>query len=246
MQFDILTIFPHILDSYINESILKRAQEQSLVQFKFWDLRDFTKDKRRSVDDKPYGGGPGMILQVQPIFECCTQIQKADPESFQGKGQKSKIILMSPRGSQFNQKKAEELSKLDRIVLICGRYEGVDARVEKIVDEQISIGPYVLSGGELPAVVLIEAVTRLLPGVLGSADSLEDESFNFGRSGPSSRHLVEYPQYTRPEVFEPIPGIKWRVPSVLLSGDHAKIKKWRTKRMKSSFDYSIVDKAISV
>ncbi|MEK9165337.1 MAG: tRNA (guanosine(37)-N1)-methyltransferase TrmD [Patescibacteria group bacterium] len=249
MKFDIVTIFPHILDSYVNESILKRAREKSLVNVNFWNLRDFTEDKHRSVDDTPYGGGPGMVLKVEPIWRCLKQIKNSPAESV-GKNQKPRIILMTPKGEQFDQKKAEELAKLDQLVLICGRYEGVDARVEKLVDEQVSIGPYVLSGGELPAIVVVEAVTRLLPGVLGSEDSLCVESFganidagrdvkNLLDSSPNGikSHFIEYPQYTRPEVFEPAPGIKWAVPKVLLSGNHKKIKEWHQKHIKSKYRF---------
>lgn len=238
MKFDIVTIFPHILDSYVNESILKRAREKGLINVKCWDLRDFTEDKHRSVDDTPYGGGPGMVLKVEPIWRCLRQIQNS--MSYRHgmaklkieKNKHSKIILLSPKGEQFNQKKAEALTRLDQLILICGRYEGVDARVEKLVDEQLSIGPYVLSGGELPAIVVVEAITRLLPGVLGSADSLCVESFGADTDANrgvknSQKHFIEYPQYTRPEIFAPAPCVKWRVPKVLLSGDHKKIKEWR-------------------
>jgi len=237
MQFDILTIFPQILDSYINESILRRAQEKGAVKINFHDIRKFTEDRHKQVDDTPYGGGPGMIFKVQPIYECLQDVlgkavvaKRAGRHVTHNMKHKTKIIMMSPRGKQFDQKEAEELSKLDQLILITGRYEGVDARVERFVDEQLSIGPYVLSGGELPAMVVVEAVARLLPGVLGSADSLSVESFGNQKSG-IIRHLVEYPQYTRPEIFKPAKGIKWRVPEVLLSGDHKRIEEWRKKQM---------------
>jgi len=261
MKFDIVTIFPHILDSYVNESILKRARGKGLVDVKFWDLREHANDKHQTVDDTPYGGGPGMILKVEPIFQCLQEVlgknvvaRRVDRHETWNmkhgtKSKKTEVIMLSPKGRQFDQKKAEELAKLNQLILICGRYEGVDARVEKLVDEQLSIGPYVLSGGELPAIVVVEAVTRLLPGVLGSADSLCVESFgadvDAGRgvkdsqSGVNSRqkHFIEYPQYTRPEIFAPAPAVKWRVPKVLLSGNHKKIREWHQKHIKSKYRF---------
>lgn len=213
MKFHIITIFPTILDSYFNESILKRAQRAKLVNIITHDMRDFTTNKHRSVDDSPYGGGPGMVLMVEPIYKCLKSIKK---------NKKSKIILLDPAGKQFNQKMAQSYAKLDQLIFICGRYEGVDARVDKLIDEKISVGPYVLSGGELGAAVIIESVSRLLPGVLGKMESLEYETFNGEKSD-----VVEYPQYTRPEIFN-----KWRVPKVLLSGNHAEIDKWREGKKK--------------
>ena len=224
MHFDILTIFPNILDSYVNESIIKRARDRGFVTIAFHNIRDYTDDKHCSVDDTPYGGGPGMILKIEPVYKCLVDVI-GDP--YLGDRARLKIILLSPQGSQLTQEKAEEFVKYERIILICGRYEGVDARVKNFIDEVISIGPYVLSGGELPAMVVVEAVTRLVPGVLGSADSLTVESYASG----VSRHTIEYPQYTRPETFEPLPGVSWRVPEVLLSGDHKKIEEWRRGKM---------------
>ncbi len=216
MKFDIITIFPKIFDSYLNESIIKRAQEKGLIKIIAHNLRDFTTDKHRKVDDKPYGGGPGMVLQVEPIFKAVQKL-KSNPSASSGrrKRRKSRVILFSTRGKKLDSKTARRLSKYDQLVLISGRYEGVDERVAKyIADEEISIGDYVLSGGELPALVLIEAVSRYVRGVLGKYESLEDIKGSF-------------PAYTRPEVFEPKKGKKWRVPKVLLSGHHAEIKKFR-------------------
>ena len=153
MNFEIITIFPHIFDSYLNESILKRAQQKKLIKIKVHNLRDATQDRHKTVDDKPYGGGPGMILMIEPIYKTLKKIKRT---------KKSKVILLDPAGEQFNQPTAHRLSKLDQLIFICGRYEGIDARVGELIDEKVSIGPYVLSGGELPSLIIIEAVTRLI------------------------------------------------------------------------------------
>lgn len=251
MHFSILTIFPHIFDSYLNETILKRAQDSGLIKIKIHNIRDYTEDKHKNalpakrafrrggrVDDKSYGGGPGMIMKIEPIFQA---LKVARNQS-----RKQRVILLTPQGKLFNQKKAQALTKFDELIFICGRYEGIDARVDKLVDEKISIGSYVLSGGELPAMVIVEAVTRLLPGVLGNEDSLKEETFtafqlhSLPASQPKSQtkklfgcqagRLLEYPQYTRPEVFSPDNGkTKWSVPKILLSGDHKKIEEWRAE-----------------
>jgi len=213
IQFDIVTIFPKILDSYFNESILKRAQLAKLIKIKTHDLRDYTSDKHRSVDDTPYGGGPGMVLMVEPIYKCLKSIKRK---------KNSKVVLLDPAGKQFNQNMAQQYTKLDQIIFICGRYEGLDARIDKLIDQKISIGSYVLSGGELGAAVIVEAVSRLIPGVLGSADSLQYETFSGKKSD-----IIKYPQYTRPENFK-----GQRVPNVLLSGNHAEIEKWRKSKKK--------------
>lgn len=220
MQFNIITIFPKIFDSYINESILKIAQKKKKVKIKIHNLRDYTRDKHKTIDDRPYGGGAGMVLMVESIYRA---LKKIAPRR---QTKKTKIILLSPTGKTFNQKMAEKFSKLDRIIFICGRYEGVDARVEKLIDKKISIGDYVLSGGELPALVITEAVTRLIPGVLGKYESTKEESFARGK-------LLEYPQYTRPETFNPNKKIKWSAPKILLSGNHQKIAEWREKHSKN-------------
>lgn len=214
MKFDILTIFPDIFDSYFNETILKRAQSKKLVSIDIHDIRKAALDKHNKVDDRPYGGGPGMILKIDPIYRTLKTIRKK---------KKSKVILLDPAGKQFNHSQAKKYSKLDQIVFISGRYEGVDGRIEKLIDEKVSIGPYVLSGGELPAMAIIEAVSRLIPGVLGHENSPLDDTFSKGKD------YVEFPQYTRPEKFK-----QWSVPKILLSGDHKKIAEWREKKSKRS------------
>lgn len=209
MRFDIITIFPEIMKPILNESILKRAQASKKISVHVHDLRDYTADKHRKVDDRPFGGGPGMVMGPQPIFDAVKKIK--------GK-RKAKVILTCPKGKPLTQKLVKQLSKAKNLVIICGHYEGVDERVrQRLVDESISIGDYVLTGGELPALVIVDAVARLIPGVLGRAASLNDESFE----GP----LLEYPQYTRPANFR---GIK--VPNVLLSGHHQTIEKWRQEQ----------------
>lgn len=219
MQFYIITIFPDIFDSYFSESIVKRAQQKKLIKINVHNLRDYTKDKHKSVDDKPYGGGPGMVMMVEPIFKAIKALKiksKFQNPNFKpilnSKFQKprTKIILFSPKGKKFDQKMAKRFSKLDRLIMICGRYEGIDERVAKyIADEEVSIGDYVLTGGEIPAMIVIDAVSRLIPGVLGKEESLEENKGS-------------YPTYTRPENFK-----GWKTPKVLLSGNHRKIKEWR-------------------
>ena len=209
MRFDIITIFPRVFDSYFQESILKRAQQKKLIKINIHNLRDFASDRRKTVDDRPYGGGPGMIMMAEPIYKAIKKIKSR---------KKLKVILLSAKGKKFDQETAKKLSKLDQIILICGRYEGVDERVAKhIADYEISIGDYVLSGGEIPAMIVVEAVSRLIKGVLGKKESLIEESFY-------KNNFLEYPQYTRPEKF-----LKYAAPKVLLSGNHKKIKEWREK-----------------
>lgn len=215
MRFHILTIFPNIFDSYFKEGTIKRARQKGKLEIKIYNLRDFSGDKHKTVDDRPFGGGPGMVLKVEPIKRAVEKIKKTHPD----KG--LRIILLSARGKKFNQRKAKSLTKFDDIVLICGRYEGVDERVARyIADEEISIGNYILSGGELGAMIIIETVSRLIPGVLGNKESLED-----------LREIKSYPVYTRPKTIL-IDGIKREVPKVLLSGNHQKIKAWRKKHQK--------------
>jgi len=200
-----------MFESPLSHSILKRAQEASLVEIAITDIRDFAADSYRKVDDKPYGGGPGMVMMPGPVFDCFEHVQKLSPE-------KGRVILLTPQGQRFDQKKALGLSKEKRLILIAGKYEGFDERIRIGLDaEQISIGDYVLSGGELATMVIIDAVVRLLPGALGDEDSPKDDSFSEG--------LLEYPQYTRPEVFRDM-----KVPDILLSGDHAKIAEWRKQQ----------------
>jgi len=211
MRIDVLTLFPEMFESPLGYSILKRARDQGLVEIALTNIRDFAKDSYRKVDDKPYGGGPGMVMMPGPVFDCFEHVEKLAPE-------KGRVILLTPQGQPFNQARARELAGEERLILIAGRYEGFDERIRVGLDaEQISIGDYVLNGGELPATVLIDAVVRLLPGALGDEDSAKDDSFSEG--------LLEYPQYTRPEVFRDM-----TVPEILLSGDHAKIAAWRRQQ----------------
>ena len=213
MKFEIITIFPEFFDSYLKESLIKKAQDRKLIEINVHNLRDWTTDKHQTVDDRPFGGGFGMVLRIEPIFKAVKQIKKR---------QKVKTILFTPRGKQFNQKIAYQLSKEDKIIMICGRYEGVDERAKKIADMELSIGPYDLMGGEVQAMVVIESVSRLIPGVIGKKELLSERI-------TKNKGFIEYPQYTRPEIFEPKKGIKWRVPNVLISGDHKKIEQWREK-----------------
>jgi len=209
LRFDIITIFPAMFEPILNESIIKRGREKKKVAIRVHDLRAYTKDRHRKVDDRPFGGGPGMVMTPQPFFDAIKKI-KGD--------RKAKVLLMSPSGKRLTQKLARDLAKQKNLILLCGHYEGVDERVrQKCVDESISIGDYVLTGGEIPAMVLIDCLTRLVPGVLGKEASLEDESFEDG--------LLEYPHYTRPANFR---GTK--VPDVLLSGHHLAISKWRKEQ----------------
>lgn len=225
MIFDILTLFPEMFVGPFDQSILRRAQDKSLVQIKYHHLRDFAVDKRGSVDDRPYGGGVGMILMVEPIFKALQTIEIKDKKE----NIRKRVLLMDPRGQKFTQEKAREYAKLDQITLICGRYEGVDERVrEHLVDETVSIGDFVLTGGELPAMIIVDAITRLLPGVLEKSDATTYESFSppsvpSATTAPSETYL-EHPQYTRPEDFN-----GWKVPEVLLSGNHKEIEKWRAE-----------------
>jgi tRNA (guanine37-N1)-methyltransferase len=211
MRIDVLTLFPQVFQSPLSCSILNRAQDEGLIEIILTDIRDFATDNYRKVDDKPYGGGPGMVMMPGPVFDCAEHVRKLSPD-------KGRVILLTPQGQKFDQAKANELSADKRLILIAGKYEGFDERIRISLDaEQISIGDYVLNGGELAAMVIIDAVVRLLPGALGDEDSSKDDSFSEG--------LLEYPQYTRPEVFR---GMK--VPDILLSGDHAKIAEWRKQQ----------------
>ena len=213
MKFNIITIFPNIFESYFSESILKRAQEKRLIKIDIHNLRDFTADKHKTVDDSPYGGGPGMVFKIEPIYKAVQKIKSKIKNS------RAKVILFSTRGKKLNSKIAQQMAKYDQLILICGRYEGVDERAAKyIADEEISVGDYTLSGGELPAMVFVEAVSRYIPGVLGKRESLEEIKGS-------------YPVYTRPEIFKPKAKKQktksWKVPKVLLSGNQKKIEEWR-------------------
>jgi len=214
MRIDVLTLFPEMFESPLSSSILKRAQDAGLVDIILTNIRDFAPDSYRKVDDKPYGGGPGMVMIPGPVFDCVEHVEKLDRR-------KPRTILLSPQGQKFDQAKAVELSKEGRLVLIAGKYEGFDERIRiGLGAEQISIGDYVINGGELAAMVVIDAVVRLLPGALGDEDSSKDDSFSESAGGG-----LEYPQYTRPEIFRDM-----KVPDILLSGHHAEIEKWRRQQ----------------
>lgn len=207
MQFEVFTLFPEVFPPYLETSILKRAKQNDLLEVNLHNIRDWAPDKHHTTDDTPYGGGGGMVMKPEPVYNAIETILGIPPEC--------PVILLTPQGDTFTHHKAEALSKINRIALICGRYEGFDERIrQNLVSEEISIGDYVLSGGELPALVLIEAVTRLMPGALGDPDGAFDDSFGSG--------LLEYPQYTRPPEFH-----GWQVPPILQSGDHAAIHRWR-------------------
>lgn len=214
-RFHVLTIFPEMLDSYLRESLFRRACERKIIAINAVDFRKFSKDRNYKVDDRAFGGGPGMVLKVQPIYDAVSSIKK----KIARRGKKIRTVLFSTRGKKLDAAAARRLVKYDDVILICGRYEGVDERVaEWIADEEISIGDFVLSGGELPALVLMEAVSRFIPGFIGKEASLEEKNGSF-------------PTYTRPEIFEPKKGKRWQVPAVLLSGDHEKISRWRSGRV---------------
>ena len=205
MQIDILTLFPPMFTGPFDYSIVKRAIDKKILDLRITDLREFSTDKYKSVDDKPYGGGAGMVMRVDIIDKALA-------------GKTGKVILLDAGGEKFTQKKAVQLSREKNLIIICGHYEGVDHRVhEHLADEIISVGDYVLSGGEIPAMILVDSITRLLPGTLGNPNSLSEESFSH-----NSQLTTEYPQYTRPEIYK-----DWKVPEVMLSGNHAKIKNWR-------------------
>jgi tRNA (guanine37-N1)-methyltransferase len=211
MKYLIITLFPEMFEGPLSASILKRAKEKSLLDFEFLNLRDFGLGKRKQVDDTPYGGGAGMVLRVDVMANAIKKAKSLLP--------KSKVVLLTPQGDLFNHQIAKNIaSKEKSLILICGHYEGFDERIRNLVDQEISIGEYVLTGGEIPAMVLIDSISRLIPGVLGAGESLDSESFTDG-------HLLEYPHYTRPEDFD---GIK--VPAVLKNGNHAEIAKWRKEK----------------
>ncbi|MBQ7376770.1 MAG: tRNA (guanosine(37)-N1)-methyltransferase TrmD [Clostridia bacterium] len=213
MKFDVMTLFPDLVAGVLGESILGRAQKNGILTVTCHNIRDYSEKKHKNVDDTPYGGGMGMVMAAPPICACYDAIAQSFAE-----GERTRVIYMSPKGRMLTQKVARELLEYDRLVILCGHYEGVDQRaVDRIVDEEISIGDYVLTGGELPACILIDSVARMLDGVLSSPECYEGESIASG--------LLEYPQYTRPVEFEGVP-----VPTVLLSGNHAEIDKWRLER----------------
>ncbi len=210
MRFDIFSLFPQVIQPYIDSSILQRARENQLIEVNLHNIRDWTTDKHHVTDDMPYGGGGGMVMKAPPIFEAVESVLGAPPIC--------PLILMTPQGRPFSTAIAKELSALPHIAILCGRYEGIDERVrDHLVTDQISVGDYVLTGGELPAMIIIDAVSRFLPGVLGDPTGAEDDSFSNG--------LLEYPHYTRPEIFR-----GWGVPPELLSGNHAEIARWRREQ----------------
>lgn len=220
MQFDVFTILPEVFPTYLDTSILKKARERGLIDVRVHNIRDYTHDKHHTTDDTPYGGGGGMVMKPEPIFEAVESVLgiaslPTQTKSFADTRQGIRVILLTPQGRVFTQRVAEELSQYEHIALLCGRYEGIDERIrEHLVTDEISVGDYVLTGGELPAMILIDAVSRLFPGVLGDPTGAADDSHAMG--------LLEYPHYTKPPEFR-----GWKVPDILLSGDHGKIEKWR-------------------
>jgi tRNA (guanine37-N1)-methyltransferase len=210
VKIDILTLFPEMFDAVLKSSILGKAIEKGILRVGVINIRDFSKDRHRRVDDYPYGGGAGMVMMPQPLYDAIKSVKDKSPDA--------RVVLTSPRGKPFDQEKARLLSKEPHLVIVCGHYEGIDQRIiDTMVDEEISIGDYILTGGELPAMVIVDAVARLLPGAIGSPRSLEQESFTNG--------LLEYPQYTRPADF-----LGMKVPEVLLSGNHKRIEEWRRRK----------------
>jgi tRNA (guanine37-N1)-methyltransferase len=221
MKIDIITIFPNLFSGFLSESLLARAQKKRLLTIKTHDLRKWTTDNHKTVDDRPYGGGAGMVIKVEPIYKAVSSIKY---KVLRGQKNKSRVILLSAKGKTFSQKDARRLMKYDQLIFICGRYEGVDERVAKhVADEEISIGNYVLFGGEVASMVVIEAVSRLIPGVVQKEESIKNESFS-----DKEALVKEHAQYTRPEVFK-IGKKSLKVPDVLLSGNHKKIGEWRKK-----------------
>lgn len=221
MRFDILTTFPESF-SAIQQSIVKRAGDKGLVEVNIHNLRDFTLDKHKTTDDSPFSGGAGMLMKIEPIYKALKELGV-----YPQRDSRTKVVLTSAKGSAWNQSLATEWStNLDRVVIICGHYEGVDHRVvENLIDQEISIGNYVLSGGEIPAMVMVDSITRLIEGALGNKESLVDESHNGEISS-------EYPQYTRPAIFKSEEGQEWTIPEILLSGDHKKIEEWKKQNSK--------------
>ncbi len=232
MQFDIITIFPKMFDSYFSEGVLSRALKEKKIKINVHDLRKYSNNKHNKVDDSPYGGGVGMIIKVEPVYRVLLDLKiiKKDGTRTQRSQKNTRVFLMSAKGMQYNQSMAMKFVDLKRIVLICGRYEGVDERVAKhLIDSEISVGEYILTGGEIPAMTIVDSVSRLIGGVLGNERSLVNESFS--KSG-----YIEHPYFTRPDVFSPSKKTKWKVPEVLQSGDHQKIEQWKQKYSKTVND----------
>ncbi len=225
MKFDIITIFPDLFKGFVSESLLARAQKKRLIKINLHNLRKWTDDKHQTVDGRPYGGGAGMVLRIEPLYKAVQSLSLKFKVKSEKLKKKERIILMSAKGKTFTQNDARRLAKYDQIIFVCGRYEGVDERVAKYVaDEEISIGNYVLFGGEVPAMIIIESISRLIPGVVAKEESVKNESF-------TKKTTKEHPHYTRPEVFV-MDGKKLKVPPVLLSGNHKKIAEWRAKNSK--------------
>jgi len=225
LTFNIITLFPNIFTEPLKTLPFKRALERHLIDVKLHQLRDFAKDTRGTVDDKPYGGGTGMILQIEPIYKALKKIHKQDPRKIVDTA-KQRIVVLAPSGERYTQKKAENLVLQDNITIICGRYEGIDARVaENFATDVISIGDYVLSGGELPALVVMESIVRLIPGILEKEDAIKNESFSVSTLAENTKRLLEHPQYTRPEDF-----LGMKVPEILLTGHHKNIQDWKKKK----------------
>jgi tRNA (guanine37-N1)-methyltransferase len=218
MNFHIISIFPEVFERYFQVGVLRRALKEGKIEINLYNLRDYSKNKHKKVDDTPYGGGPGMVLSVEPIFYCLKEIKNKIKEKNLNVSDKDiKTVLLSAKGEKLNQGKAVEYKGKKHLILICGRYEGVDERVaKKLADEEISVGEYILSGGELPAMTVVDVVSRLIPGVLGNENSLKSESYN------KNKDKFDFPVYTKPETFQ-----EWKVPKVLLNGNHKEIEKWR-------------------
>ncbi len=227
MKITIITLFPQMIKGFVEESIIKRAQEKKLVEIEIVNLRDFAIDDYGTVDDRPYGGGAGMILRIEPIYKAINKVKSQKLKV--KKDQKLKVVLTSPRGEVFKQKKANGFSKLDHLIIIAGHYEGVDERVSDYIDEEISLGDFVMTGGEITAAAICDAVVRLIPGVLKKEEATQIESFNEVEINGDKVRLLEYPQYTRPEDFK---GKK--VPEILLSGNHEEIGKWRVRKARET------------
>lgn len=218
MQFDVFTILPEVFPIYLDTSMLKKARERGLIDVRVHNIRDYTHDRHHTTDDTPYGGGGGMVMKPEPIFEAVESVLGTASQPLRSQPVTVPVILLTPQGRVFTQRVAEELSQHEHIALLCGRYEGIDERIrEHLVTDEISVGDYVLTGGELPAMILIDAVSRLIPGVLGDPTGAADDSHSMG--------LLEYPHYTKPPEFR-----GWKVPDILLSGDHGKIEKWRREQ----------------
>lgn len=225
LSVDILTIFPELVEPYLHAAMLGRGEKAGALHLRAHQLRQWSKERHQKVDDRPFGGGPGMVMKIEPFFEALKALGIFTKQAKRTKKSAgSRVILLSAKGKRFTQREAQRLSTYDHLVFLCGRYEGVDERItEHLIDEELSVGDFVLTGGELGALIATDAIARLRPGVLGDETSSEDESH-------SEEGVLEYPQYTRPEIFRPNKTTEWKVPEILLSGDHAKMKAWRESK----------------